>query len=186
MNLTSMIEQFNRSLCSLSDEDIENTARYVLNTMKANSSIFICGNGGSGANANLFAAAMAKISGGTSIRIISLNANMPVITYAAESLNYDKVFSLQIENLAGPSDMLIAISGSGNSPNILEAVSTAARLGMHTIGLTGMGGGKLSSMVDYPVIVKSDNMEQIETIHTVIIHAISIWIAENLAGTYTR
>ncbi len=182
MTLSTMIEDFNKSLHTISDVQIENSAKYVLDALKKKCSVFICGNGGSGSNANLFAAAMSKIVMDTChIRVISLNSNMAIITNVAESLNYNNVFSMQIANLAHDSDLLIAISGSGNSPNILEAVTTAKDLGMNTIGLTGMGGGKLSSMVDFPIVVNSDNMELIETIHTVILHAISIWVSEKVA-----
>lgn len=182
MTLSAMIEDFNKSLYALSDVQIENSAQYVLDALKKSCNVFICGNGGSGANANLFAATMSKIvMDNCNIRVISLNSNMAIITHVAESLNYNNIFSMQIANLAHTSDLLIAISGSGNSPNILKAVATAKDLGMYTIGLTGMGGGKLSSMVDFPIVVNSDNMELIETIHTVILHAISIWVAEKLA-----
>ncbi len=182
MTLSTMIEDFNKSLNDISNEQIKNSAQYILDALKKKCSVFICGNGGSGANANLFAATMSKIvTESCHIRVISLNSNMAVITHVAESFNYSDVFSMQIANLAHGADMLIAISGSGNSQNILEAVATAKDLGMYTIGLTGMGGGKLSSMVDAPIVVNSDNMELIETIHTVILHAISIWVAEKVA-----
>lgn len=182
MTLSTMIEDFKKPLHAIEQVQIENSARYVLESLKKNCSVFICGNGGSGANANLFAASMSKIvMDSCNIRVISLNSNMAIITHVAESMNYINIFSKQIANLAHDSDLLIAISGSGNSPNILEAVATAKALGMYTIGLTGMGGGKLSSMVDFPIAVNSDNMEIIETIHTVILHAISVWVAEKVA-----
>ncbi len=182
MTLLSMIECFCRSIYDISVTQIEEAAHIVTDTIRKNNSIFICGNGGSGSNANLFASSVIRLikNNGLSVRVISLNANMSLITAVAESEGYDRVFSWQIENMASGSDMLIAISGSGNSPNILEAVASAKKLGMYTIGLTGMGGGRMASMVDIPIIVNSDNMEQIESVHTSIIHAIAIWAAESL------
>ncbi len=182
MTLSTIIEDFNQSLYGISEVQMEHFAKYVLKALKNKGKVFICGNGGSGANANLFAAAMSSIAGNPCpMGVISLNSNMAVITQLAECFGYNKVFSQQIRNLAEACDLLIAISGSGNSPNILEAVSTAKGLGMDTIGLTGMGGGKLSSLVDFPIVVNSDSMELIETVHTVILHAISGWVAEMVA-----
>ncbi|RCX12544.1 phosphoheptose isomerase [Anaerobacterium chartisolvens] len=180
MSLLSMTESFRKSINDMSPARVESAAGMILGTINGGGCVYACGNGGSGANANLFAAAASKLikANGAAARFISLNANMSVIT--SECLNYNKVFRQQLESMAYPSDLLIAFSGSGNSPNILEAIDYAKKAGVKTIGLTGMGGGRLSSEADFDVIVNSDSMEEIESVHTVIIHAVLRWLGEKL------
>lgn len=181
MTLEPMIDCFCKGINDIHVQKVESAARLVLDTVNMNSRVFVCGNGGSGSNANLFAGILSRIvkRNNSGACILSLNANMAVITSVAESEGYNQIFRSQIENLAYPGDLLICISGSGNSPNILEGALAAQSLGMKIIGLTGMGGGKLSKMTDIPVVVESDNMEQIENIHTAIIYAITMWVAEH-------
>ncbi len=181
MTLAPMIDCFCKGINAIPLQKIESAARLVLDTINGNRHVFICGNGGSGSNANLFAGILSRIAkrDNSGSSMFSLNSSMSTITSVAESEGYNKIFRSQIENMAHPQDLLICISGSGNSANIIEGVLAAQRLGMKVIGLTGMGGGKLSKMADLSVIVDSDNMEQIENIHTAIIYAITMWVAEN-------
>jgi len=182
MTLQSMIDSFGKSLGDVPIEPIEIAISLITETIEKKGCVFICGNGGSGANANLFATIMSKYlkAGKPGFHIVSLNSNMSVITYLAENDGYDKIFSAQIDSFARKSDLLITISCSGNSSNILEAIRASKKIGMKNIGLTGVGGGKLSSMVDLPIIVNSDNIEQIESVHTVIIYAISAGFAQSM------
>ncbi|RCX17345.1 phosphoheptose isomerase [Fontibacillus phaseoli] len=130
--------------------------------------IYFCGNGGSGATANLLAGDFLAAG----IRALSLNANMGVLNHYSAHFGYRYVFSKQLECLGRERDLLFAISGSGNSANVLEAVTTAADRGMHTFGLTGMGGGQLSRLSRKALVVHSDDMEQIENAHVIIGHAV--------------
>ncbi|WP_010250901.1 SIS domain-containing protein [Acetivibrio cellulolyticus] len=181
MTLAPMIDCFCKGIDDIPVQKVESAARLVLDTVNMNRRVFVCGNGGSGSNANLFAGVLSRIikRNNSGACILSLNANMAIITSVAEGEGYNQVFRSQIENMAYPGDLLICISGSGNSPNVLEGASAAQNIGMKIIGLTGMGGGKLSKMADIPVVVESDNMEQIENIHTAIIYAITMWVAEH-------
>ena len=182
MTLSSMIKCFCESLDAIPVEQIEKVSYELVSAINKNGSVFVCGNGGSGANANLFATIISENIKRNNLesRILSLNSNMSTMTALAESAGYDKVFSLQLEKMAKASDILVVISGSGNSPNIIEAVITAKKLGMLTIGLTGMGGGSLSSVADLTIIVSSDIMEDIESVHTIIVQAISEWVSVEL------
>ncbi len=181
MTLAPMIDCFCKGINAIPVQKVESAARLVLDTISGNRHVFVCGNGGSGSNANLFVDILSRTvkrsNSGSSM--FSLNSSMSTITSIAENEGYNQIFRSQIENMAQPSDLLICISGSGNSPNVLEGALAARGLGMQVIGLTGMGGGKLATMADIPVIVASDNMEQIENIHTAIIYAITMWVAEN-------
>ncbi|MDP4181146.1 MAG: chorismate pyruvate-lyase family protein [Bacillota bacterium] len=181
MTLAYNVECYSKAILNAPIGEIEAAAKLILETINNGDCIAVCGNGGSGSNANLFSALFSKYvtNNNKGLSIKSLNSCTSLITYYAESESYDKVFSSQLQGMEGTSKLLILISGSGNSPNILEAVAAARKLGMKTVGLTGMNGGKLATLVDIPIIVKSNNMEEIENIHTAIIYGISLWVREN-------
>lgn len=137
--------------------------------------VLLCGNGGSASTASHFACDLQKGLGsltGRKFRALALTDVMPIITAWANDTDYANIFAEQVMTWADPGDILIAISGSGNSPNILKAVETAKACGMTTVGLSGMGGGKLGKMVDKSLIVPTDNMQQIEDVHVVLAHLI--------------
>ncbi len=138
--------------------------------------IFLCGNGGSAATASHFACDLAKGTrqpGGPMVRAVALTDNIPLLTAWANDTEYRQVFAEQLRPLVRPGDLLIAISGSGNSPNVLEAVCVAREAGAFTIGLTGFQGGKLRELVDLCLIVPSACMEQIEDLHLILHHTIT-------------
>lgn len=137
--------------------------------------VLICGNGGSAATASHLACDLQKGVGCLSdrkFRVIAITDGIPLITAWANDTDYSNVFAEQVATWANPGDVLIAISGSGNSPNVLRAVETANTLGVTTIGLTGMGGGKLSGMSSKSLVVDSNNMQHIEDVHVVLAHLI--------------
>jgi D-sedoheptulose 7-phosphate isomerase len=139
--------------------------------------IFICGNGGSWATAAHMVCDFAKNTrtlGTKRINVFGLGDNIPSLTAYANDEGYDRVFAEQLISLMKSSDVLIAISGSGNSPNILQAVETAKSIGGITIGLTGFEGGRLISLVDYCLVVPSDSIEIIEDCHMVVDHLLTI------------
>ena len=107
------------------------------------------------------------------MRVISLNDNIPTMMAYANDEGYENVFSEPLISLAEEGDIAIAISGSGNSPNVLKGVQTANQLGLKTIGLTGFEGGKLVGLVDKCLIVPSNSMEQIEDVHMIIDHLLT-------------
>src|SRR3954469_6166086 len=118
--------------------------------------VFICGNGGSGANASHLCEDLAKCTlrdfeNQKRLRVLSLTDNVPWIMAVANDLSYDGIFVEQLKNLATPGDLLLAISGSGNSPNVLRAVEWAGANGLTTVGITGFGGGQLKALADHSV-----------------------------------
>ena len=147
--------------------------------------IFLIGNGGSGSNASHFCEDVGK---GTlrrqdfdddkkkRFRILSLTDNTPYILAWGNDEGFERVFVEQLKNLAGPGDLLIAISGSGNSPNILRAVEWANAHGMKTFGCTGFSGGTLQTLAHHNLHVPLDDMGIVESIHLTAFH----WVVDDL------
>jgi D-sedoheptulose 7-phosphate isomerase len=138
--------------------------------------IFAAGNGGSGAAASHMVCDFGKNTrqpGKKRLRAICLNDNVPSILAYANDEGYEVIFSEQLQALGQPGDVLIAISGSGNSTNILRAIETAHGLGMKVIGLTGFKGGRMKAVSDICLVVPSDSMEMIEDVHLIINHILA-------------
>jgi D-sedoheptulose 7-phosphate isomerase len=144
--------------------------------------VFIFGNGGSAATGSHIACDFGKNTvrpGRPRLRVIALNDNVPTFSAYANDEGYDRVFAEPLTTLAEAGDVAIAISGSGNSANVLRAVDAGRSLGLTTIGLTGFAGGKLAGLVDICLVVPSDSMEQIEDAHIVIDHVLTVALREN-------
>ena len=143
--------------------------------------IFVCGNGGSASTASHFVCDLVKgASYGRAqrFRIQALVDSLPTITAYANDLSYDLVFVEQLRNFARPEDVLIAISGSGNSPNVLRAVEYANSIGCYTIGLSGRDGGRLAPLVRLSIQVPEPHMGRIEDAHLHICHMIGYYFIE--------
>ena len=143
--------------------------------------IFVFGNGGSAANASHFVVDMVKSTAHSSqprYKIICLNDNMPTVTAYSNDVCFDVIFSEPLAALAESGDVAIAISGSGNSPNVLRAMDTAKDMQLTRIGLTGFAGGKLKDKCDVCVVVPSDSMQVIEDAHLVILHSVFLALCQ--------
>ncbi len=137
--------------------------------------VFICGNGGSGANANHWAndflyPVSKKI--GSGLKIISLAANPSVITCLANDEGYDEIFSAQLKVLAEPGDLLIVLSGSGNSPNILRVLQTARQMKLRSFAVLGYSGGKALKLADAAIHFKVDDMQLAEDFQVILGHLV--------------
>jgi len=147
----------------------------LIRALESERFVYVMGNGGSAANAEHFVNDLGK---GESrgfprrFKILSLTSNLPLLTAWANDADYADVFAEQLRNFVGPGDVAIAISGSGNSRNVLNALELARARGAVTVGLTGYDGGRLKSLCDHCVVVPSDNMQHIEEMHLVVLHAI--------------
>jgi D-sedoheptulose 7-phosphate isomerase len=142
---------------------------------RAGATVLICGNGGSAATATHFACDLSKrpmVPGVPRFRVIALTDNVSLMTALSNDLSYDSVFSEQLQPLVRQGDVVIGISGSGNSRNVLNAMRVAAEAGALTIGFCGYNGGRLKQMVDLPVHVPSDVMAMVEDVHLMLEHAI--------------
>jgi D-sedoheptulose 7-phosphate isomerase len=143
--------------------------------------VFIIGNGGSGANASHLCEDLCKCTlrdfeNQKRLRVLSLTDNTAGIMAWANDEGYDRIFVEQLKNLASPGDYLVAISGSGNSPNILKAVDWANTHGMTTLGFTGFGGGKLKSLAHHNIHAGIDDMGIVESLHQVVFH----WVIDDV------
>ena len=147
---------------------IEKIARAIELAEKNGKQVFVMGNGGSAATASHIATDWSKTAerkGKQLIRCMSLNDNLPFMTAIANDLGYDEVFVRQLENLLDRDDVVVIISGSGNSPNVIKAAKFAKKKGAVTIGMTGFTGGKLRKLVDVCLHVNSDQYGVIEDLH---------------------
>lgn len=137
--------------------------------------LFMYGNGGSAALASHHACDIGKgtiVPNRRRLRVVSLTDNVPLITAWANDFGYERVFEEQLRNLAAPGDISFAISGSGNSPNVINALQYSRDLGAVTVGITGFSGGKMLRLCDVCVVVPSEDMQIIEDIHVSISHAV--------------
>ncbi|HLV88249.1 MAG TPA: SIS domain-containing protein [Candidatus Sulfotelmatobacter sp.] len=137
--------------------------------------VYVFGNGGSAALASHCACDLGKgtvVNGNRRFRVIALTDNVPLMTAWANDACYDDIFAEQLSPLIGKSDIALAISGSGNSPNVLKALRVARDAGAFTIGLTGFQGGKMKSLCDLCVVIPSDNMQVIEDLHVSVNHSL--------------
>ena len=150
--------------------------------------IFVCGNGGSASTASHFVCDMVKGASfhrAKRFRIMALTDSLPTITAYANDVTYDCVFVEQLRNFAEPGDVVMAISGSGNSPNVLQAVEYANSIGCRTIALSGRNGGKLGPMVELNLQASHSHMGRIEDVHMIVTHMICYYFmdAEKPAAT---
>jgi D-sedoheptulose 7-phosphate isomerase len=149
--------------------------------------VYLVGNGGSSAIASHFANDLNKTVLGHKgeknakrFKAICLSDNIPVLTAWANDTGFEKVFSEQLKNFANPQDVLIAISSSGNSANILEAVKTARQIHMPVIGLLGFDGGQAASLVNAKIHIPSLKYGIVESGHDAICHLITNYFEENI------
>jgi D-sedoheptulose 7-phosphate isomerase len=138
--------------------------------------VFVIGNGGSAANASHFAQDLAKgcmpDMEGRRFRVLSLADNVAYLTALSNDIGYDRVFDLQLRQFAAGGDVLVAISGSGNSGNILKAVDYAKAKGLRIVSVTGFDGGQLMPMADIRLHVPVDDMFKTESVHAILLHMI--------------
>ncbi|MBN2076582.1 MAG: SIS domain-containing protein [Dehalococcoidales bacterium] len=175
--VTEVIE----SLSVISTGTITRIITVIRAARDSGKSIFVFGNGGSAATATHMASDLAKgaMSPGKSrIKAFSLTDNLSLVTAWANDSAYENVFSEQLEGFINKGDVAIGISGSGNSQNVLNGVIKARVKGAVTIGLIGFDGGKLKDLVDIPLVVNNYDMRQVEDIHILIEHIITLCLQE--------
>jgi len=175
MEPSRYIDSLADALSRLSGEDLARVEEVLFQAWRQGRTIFIAGNGGSSSTASHMANDLNKgaaVPGWPRFRAIALTDNVPLITAWANDTSYDRIFVEQMANFLRPGDVFIAISGSGNSANIVAALRWARKAGAVTVGLTGGDGGQLQGLADVSVVVPADMMEQIEDMHLVIAHAL--------------
>jgi len=180
------VRDFTTILTALDIDAIERVVASVRAARDEGATVFIAGNGGSAATASHLANDLGKAtkrSGRGAIRVMSLCDNASWMTALANDEGYERVFSGQLENFASPGDLLIVISASGNSPNLLDAVALAKARGLRTIGLLGFDGGALLDMTDDAVHVATGLGEYglVETAHSLVADVITSCLMHDVA-----
>lgn len=169
------VEELHQTLRNLPHEAIEQVISVMHHARLSSKQIFVMGNGGSASTASHFACDLGKNTrqdGWSNFKVISLTDNLALISALANDEGYEYIFSRQLEGLIREGDVVIGISASGNSSNVLNAIHLANEKDATTIGFTGFNGGKLGQLVDINVHVKSDCIEQVEDIHLMLEHMI--------------
>lgn len=170
---------------ALPREEIRRVVLALRETGERNGQVFLLGNGGSAATASHMACDLGRIPatpGGRPLRALALTDNVATITAWANDVSYEEVFARQLLCLVQPGDLVIALSGSGNSPNVLRAVAVAKAAGARTVGFTGYPGGKLRQLVDISIVAPGRCIEQAEDAHLVLDHVISVALREAQDG----
>jgi len=147
--------------------------------------IYLCGNGGSAGNANHLANDFlygAGVTNGAGLRVESLSANPSVLTCLANDIGYENVYAEQLRVKAEPGDVLIVLSGSGNSPNVVKALEVGAAKGMTTFAILGFSGGKCKGLAQHPIHFPVDDMQIAEDLQMVIGHICMQWLCANPLG----
>lgn len=145
--------------------------------------IIVFGNGGSASTASHFVCDLGKgasFPGLRRFRILSVNDNMAMLSAYANDLSYEDVFAESLKNYVRPGDVVIGITASGNSPNVLKAMQVAREAGAHTLGWIGFGGGKLKGMVDSHITLSSRNYGVVECAHVILHHIVAQWFMKRL------
>lgn len=163
-------------LDNLNQDVIEQVIAVLQSARLAGRQIFIIGNGGSAATASHLACDLAKNvrrDGWPPFRVLALTDNVPLLTAYANDEGYDQVFAQQLANFIQADDVVLALSTSGNSPNVLRAVEVATRYGALSVGWTGFAGGQLGSSVTIHLNVPSQSVPQVEDVHLILAHLIT-------------
>ncbi len=171
-------------LGELSAGEIEAVAGLILDAYKKGRRVFLMGNGGSAATAAHFARDLqigTAVAGKPRLKATCLADNMSFVTAIANDINYESIFREQLVGQVEKGDVVIGISASGNSPNVLRAIEYANENGAVTIGLVGFGGGKLKSLAQKSIVLSKQNYQQVEDVHLVLAHIIPGWLRNEIS-----
>jgi D-sedoheptulose 7-phosphate isomerase/D-glycero-D-manno-heptose 1,7-bisphosphate phosphatase len=171
-----------RAAQSIDLVEVERASEILLDAYRQGTGVFSCGNGGSAAIANHLQCDHVKgVRTLTDLfpRVVSLSSNVELLTAIANDISYDDVFVYQLQSQSRPGDVLIAISSSGRSPNIVRALLWARDNGMRTIALTGFGGGPAREVADVAIHVNCANYGVVEDLHQAAMHAIAQYIRQS-------
>ena len=157
----------------VNNQDTQKAFNLISSYINTDKKIFICGNGGSAHTANHFVTdwvKMLNVKKKKKINVFSLNSEIGTITAYANDLAYDKIFSEQLKSYSKKNDLIILISTSGNSKNLISAAKTAKKENLKIIGFLGCNGGKLKNLCDISIVVNSDDIQILEDFHLILGH----------------
>lgn len=178
--LNNYLRELNDIFSTVDAKEFEALIRELTEAYERRAQIFICGNGGSASTASHFACDLNKgVSYGKEKRfkVICLNDNLPVMLAYANDVSYDDIFVEQLKNFMNTNDLVVGVSGSGNSENVLRAIRYGNENIGRTFGLCGCGGGKLKDIAQKSLVVNSNDMQKVEDAHLIIFHCIMQWFS---------
>jgi D-sedoheptulose 7-phosphate isomerase len=184
---TGYFNYLNDLQMKLNVADINDVINCFINARENGKTIYFAGNGGSAATASHFAQDLGEVgrkANVKSFRTVSLADSVPLLTAIGNDYGYENIFSIQLSELFSKGDVLVVISASGNSPNVIDAVKQAKEMGGKTIGLVGFDGGELLEMCDYVIHAKAKKGEYgpVEDIHMIIDHMVTSFLAFKLTN----
>jgi D-sedoheptulose 7-phosphate isomerase len=175
-SINSYFTELEQMLRNISQAHLQDILSLLEETYRNGHRIFIMGNGGSAATASHFALDLAKntiMQGAPRLKAISLTDHVPLITAWSNDTAYEHIFEEQLANMIEPGDLVIGISTSGNSPNVINALNLAKKSRAATVGLLGAEGGRIKNIVDSYVLAPGQNIEQEEDAHMILTHIIT-------------
>jgi len=183
--IINYFEREKQVMGALDFDEITEAVEAIREAYEREATVYVMGNGGSSATASHFVCDFNK--GISEVRekkfnLICLSDNTPMLTAIANDISYDEVFRFQLINKLKSNDLIIAISGSGNSTNVINAVEYAKEVGCKVVGITGYSGGKLKELADYKMHVNVDDMQITEDIHMVFDHMMYRVLSKELKG----
>jgi D-sedoheptulose 7-phosphate isomerase len=171
--IATYLQHVKQLIEQIKEEDVERLTAALEEAWRQRRRVILLGNGGSSATASHIVNDLQKciyLESGVSLKAMCLSDNTPLVLAWANDTDFANIFAPQIECWVEPGDLVIAISGSGNSPNVLRAVEAANARGALTFGLAGYQGGKLAQLAKESIVVKTENMQQIEDVHMILLH----------------
>jgi D-sedoheptulose 7-phosphate isomerase len=181
--IVSYLSALKKALDALNEDGIEAASEALWKAHEDGKTIFVCGNGGSAATASHMVNDFSKLTiteGKSRVKAISLTDNTPLLTAWSNDSKYEDCFVEQLKNFFVPGDVVVAISSSGNSPNVLRTVEYANQNGGVTVGLSGFQGGKLSQLARLNVIVPSNSVQIVEDIHMILSHLMCLMLVSKI------
>ena len=172
-SIKKYLKKLTQSIENLKIEEIEKVVNIFLKTRDSGNTIYTMGNGGSGSTASHMVCDITKgcsFNKEKKFKMFCLNDNIPTLLAYSNDVSYDVVFEEQLKNILKPNDVVLAISGSGNSKNIIRAVKYAKSINSTVIGLTGYSGGLLKEISDVSIDANIDDMQISEDIHVIVMH----------------
>ncbi|HLD28725.1 MAG TPA: SIS domain-containing protein [bacterium] len=189
MNPRTYAELIRKHLSLMDFRKVELIADRLFRGWIREKQVFTMGNGGSMATASHFASDLCKSVSGRKkdlFRVISLSDNTPLLTALANDFGYERVFEKQLENSLRAGDFVIALSASGNSPNLVRAVRCASRAGAETVALVGFDGGKLKKIAGHCLHIPENNYAIVEDIHLILTHMICSLFKKKLNSVFLK
>jgi D-sedoheptulose 7-phosphate isomerase len=170
---------------AVDDRDVEAVVDLLFDAYKNDRRLVLCGNGGSGSTSSHLVCDFQKnilLDGGKAFEVVALTDSPALLSAWGNDTHFENIFAGQARTWLRPGDVLIAISGSGNSPNVLKAVEVANEVGATSIGFCGYGGGKLAKLAAKSIVVDKRNMQQVEDLHMILGHVLFSALRDRIKG----